>query len=75
MNSPFTFLTAAQLNSLARFFAADPAAVSVEIPFEHPEHGTVFATIRPVDLALIHSMDASRFGFDSAACPMCEVLS
>lgn len=64
--TPFGFLTAEQLRGLAAFFAADSAAVSVEV-----EHDGITATVTPRDLRFIHSIEAGRFG-TVAECPYCQ---
>ena len=66
--TPLAFLSAAELRSLAAYFAAERAAVSVNI-----ERDGVTYVVRARDLRLIHSLDASRFG-QSADCPICEVV-
>jgi hypothetical protein len=65
--TPFPTLSASDLRGLAAFFAAEPAAVSVNI-----DRDGVTLVVTRRDLAFIHSLDASRFG-QSAECPLCEV--
>lgn len=66
--TPFAFLSSADLRGLAAYFAAERAAVSVNI-----ERDGVTYVVARRDLAFIHSLDASRFG-QSADCPICEVV-
>lgn len=66
--TPFAFLSSADLRGLVAFFEAERAAVSVNI-----ERDGVTYVVKPRDLALIHALDASRFGADASSCPFCEV--
>ena len=64
--TPFAFLSSSDLRGLVAFFAAERAAESVNI-----ERDGATYVVKARDLALIHSLDASRFG-DVAGCPYCE---
>lgn len=64
--TPFPTLTPSDLRGLAAFFAAEPAAVSVNV-----ERDGVTLVVTRRDLAFIHSLDASRFGGTVAECPFC----
>lgn len=65
--TPLPNLSAADLTGLASYFAAEPAAVSVNI-----ERDGVTTVVRRRDLEFIHSVDASRFGGSIALCPFCS---
>lgn len=66
--TPFAFLSPSDLRGLAVYFAAEPAAASVNIVQDGVTH---IITMR--DLVFIHQLDASRFGGSYKDCPLCVV--